>query len=266
MTTIPLSKLLGAMAVPVFIAILVALNILEPAKLDPALIFDPPLLIPTVNLFVSLVSFLVAYISARGYLGTGSTTLVFLGGGVLAYALAYVGSSTFLFQGSSNIAFTISAIQFLVGSILNAMGVVLALRASEESRPVRGKIVLLYVGVLILMVLVTVASSQGAFPPFFIPGVGSTPPRMWVLGTAVCVFALSSLGVMRLYAESKSDILYWYGLAMALIAVGLAAFFLQRVVGGPIGWVGRLAQYVGSVYFLVAVLATRGARTKGTPP
>jgi len=41
--------------------------------------------------------------------------------------------------------------------------------------------------------------------------------------------------------------------------------FLQRAVGGPIGWTGRAAQYLSGIYFLIAVLTGRGPRTKGRP-
>jgi PAS domain S-box-containing protein len=107
---------------------------------------------------------------------------------------------------------------------------------------------------------------QGALPPFFIPGIGPTLFRQGVLGTAVALFAISSFLFMRLFFKSKSDSLYWYSLALALIAIGSCGVFLQKGVGSPIEWAGRLAQYVGTIYFLTAVLtAMREAPTKVIP-
>ncbi|MFQ6067782.1 MAG: PAS domain S-box protein, partial [bacterium] len=64
----------------------------------------------------------------------------------------------------------------------------------------------------------------------------------------------------------KSDFLYWYSLALALIAVGLSVGFLEKAVGSPIGWGGGFAQYLGGIYFLIAVSTViRGAPTKGIP-
>jgi PAS domain S-box-containing protein len=86
------------------------------------------------------------------------------------------------------------------------------------------------------------------------------------LGTAAALFAISSVLFMRAFFKSKSDFLYWYFLALALIAVGLTSAFLQKAVGSPFGWAGRFAQYLGSVYFLIAVSITiRGAPTKEIP-
>ncbi len=66
-------------------------------------------------------SFVVAYLSARGYLSTGLPNLILLGEGALDHGLAYVSSWLFLLPDGTNIVLTISAIQFLVASILNAV-------------------------------------------------------------------------------------------------------------------------------------------------
>ncbi|MFB0536675.1 MAG: PAS domain S-box protein [Anaerolineae bacterium] len=116
--------------------------------------------------------------------------------------------------------------------------------------------ILAYLGVLVFTALLTVASLRGAIPPFFIQELGPTLLRQVVLGTAVALFGISSLFLMRLYSKSKETFQYWYSLALALIAVGLSAVFLQKAVGSPIGWTGRSAQYLGGIYFLIAVLIT----------
>src|SRR5208337_2722195 len=50
---------------------------------------------------------------------------------------------------------------------------------------------------------------------------------------------------------------YWYGLALLLVAVGLVCALFERTVGGTLGWEGRNARYLGSVYFIFALLAGR---------
>ncbi|MCJ7685166.1 MAG: ATP-binding protein, partial [Desulfobacteraceae bacterium] len=58
--------------------------------------------------------------------------------------------------------------------------------------------------------------------------------------------------------------LYWYSLALLLIAIGLGCVFFQKAVGSPIGWLGRSAQYLGCIYLLAAVLsAAREVRARG---
>ena len=51
-----------------------------------------------------------------------------------------------------------------------------------------------------------------------------------------------------------------------MLSIGLAGLFLQRGVGTLVGWCARSAQYVGSVYFLIAVVrAWRAAQGRNVP-
>jgi PAS domain S-box-containing protein len=137
--------------------------------------------------------------------------------------------------------------------------------AGKVSKRRKFRVVLVYLGVLVFIALVAIASLRETIPPFFMQGVGPTPLRQGVLGSALALFAISSFLFMERYSKLKVDFLYWYSLALALIAAGLSAVFLQKAVGSPIGWAGRSAQYLAGVYFFVAVLTvTRGARAKGT--
>jgi len=259
-----LLKRLGAVPLPVFIVIIAALFIAQPYT--PLVVFEPPLLLPILNtLFISATSFLVAYISARSYLTSGSLTPLLLGCGVLMFGSTGLLAGWLIGPGGPNVNVTIYNTGALAASIFHAVSGTLALTgvALQVSSFRKLSLILVYLGVLVFAALLTVASLQGATPPFFIQGVGPTLLRQTVLGTALALFALSSILFMRRYSKSKSPILYWYSLALALIAVGLSAVFLQRAVGGPIGWTGRSAQYLGGIYFLIAVLAGgRGTRTE----
>jgi len=83
----------------------------------------------------------------------------------------------------------------------------------------------------------------------------------WVMGTTVVLFAVSSLVFMRIYFQSKTDILYWYSLSLALIAVGrCSSLLISEATDVPVQWVGRLSLYLGAVYLLISVLTTRRAR------
>ncbi len=69
---------------------------------------------------------------------------------------------------------------------------------------------------------------------------------------------------MAHYFKAKTDFLYWYSLCLAMLAIGLFAFFVQKSVGSPVGWLGRSANYFGGIFALGAILgALRGARGKG---
>ena len=51
-----------------------------------------------------------------------------------------------------------------------------------------------------------------------------------------------------------------------MLALGLFAFYIQKVVGSPIGWVGRTSNYVGTIFALIAILAAvRSGKSRGLP-
>jgi PAS domain S-box-containing protein len=115
------------------------------------------------------------------------------------------------------------------------------------------------------MSFLTIACLSGIMPPFFIQGVGSTPLRLGILGTADILFIFSFIIFIGIYSRNKEVFLYWYALALALTAISLTAFLIQRSVGSPVGWAGRFSQYVGGVYFLVALITAAGsARSRKT--
>jgi len=257
-------KRLGAVPLPVFIAIVATLFIAQPYM--PLVVFEPPLLLPVLNaLFISAISFVVAYISARSYLISGSFIPLLLGSAVLTFGSTGLVAGWLMGLGGPNVNVTIHNTGALATSIFHAVSAILAFAGAtlQVSSFRKLRLTIAYLGVLVFAALLTMASLQGSIPPFFIQGVGPTLLRQAILGTAVALFALSSILFVRRYFKSKSPILYWYSLALALIAVGLSAVFLQRAVGGPIGWTGRSAQYLGCIYFLISVLtAGRGTGTK----
>ncbi|MDH5662692.1 MAG: hypothetical protein OEY92_06815, partial [Elusimicrobiota bacterium] len=196
-----LARGLGAIAVPFFVAIIVAL-----AVLDIKAVFEPPLLLPVLNtLFVSLASFAVAYISAKCYLTTGLPNVLLLGCGVLTFGTAnLIAGWLITFTGSPNINVAIHNTGALLGSLFHAAGAMLPLpeiAAGKVSKRRKFVVVLVYLGVLVFIALVTIASLREAIPPFFIQGVGPTPLRQGVLGSAVALFAISSFLFMKRYSK-----------------------------------------------------------------
>ena len=267
----PLARRIGAVPLPVFIGALAVFNFIlpPPALLGPELKFELPLLTSVLyTVFISVTSFLVAYISLKSYLKSGSTILLLLGSAALAWGFAALigtwGTNT---SSGPNAAITIVNTGALFASVLHvASGTLTSTTASPQNgaglrKPLS---IFAYCGVIFSTTVLTIASLEGLVPLFFAPGVGQTPVRMAVLGSAAALFAVSSLLFARLYFSSKSPILYWYFLALAMTSVGLLSVFFGRAPGDPISWTGRAAQFLGGVYFLKAVLATfREGRTGG---
>ncbi len=125
-------------------------------------------------------------------------------------------------------------------------------------------VILAYLAVLVFMALLTIWTIQGATPPFYVPGVGTTQLQWWVRGSALALFAFSSVVFMIVYSRSRTGLLYWYSLGLALFAIHCFPAMLTVILDSPIHWMQRLTHYLGAVYLLMAVLtAFRGAGSKG---
>jgi hypothetical protein len=260
-----LLKRVSLIPIPVFIAAAVAL-----AVLDISEVVAPLSLIPiTHTLFISCVSFAVAYVSARSYMASGLYRFLLMGSGNLAFGLGFLASWLLNVPGGQNVLVTVDNSGTLLSSILHVSAAILVwVGVTQEKVTRRGKadVILSYGGVSLFMVLLTIASLLSTTPPFFVQGIGPTSLRNMVVVTALILFGISSIALMRFYFRSKADILWWYSLALSLIAVGQFAYVLQKSVGSPLSWTGSIATYLAGVYFLIAVLIPVRESSTPAPP
>src|SRR5437899_12837392 len=119
----------------------------------------------------------------------------------------------------------------------------------------KSKVILVFGVTVGLITVLTLLALLGDTPAFFVPGAGSTVLRQAVVAAGLFMFLASSILFMRLYHDSRSGILFWYSMALALTTVGLGAFYFGRTVGDPIAWTGRITTYLGGIYFSISVLS-----------
>jgi PAS domain S-box-containing protein len=125
-------------------------------------------------------------------------------------------------------------------------------------------LVIVYLCVAVVASLTTVAAIQGGLPAFWATN-NPTWIRQVVLGMAIILFTASFLIYMISYVTSRSDFHYWYSLALALIATALLAALFAHGFGTSLKWLGRMGQWLGTLYFIVAVVSARRlALSKGT--
>ena len=258
---------LSFIPVPVLVVIILALYVI----VKPSLFYEPSWLLPVTNtIFVTGVFFIVAYIALRNYKATGRIQILLLGCGVLAFGIGGIiaGFVRSVPGVGANLNVTIYNTGALMGAVFHfAAALILLAGISPEVGSERKGfwLVLGYLGLVVFIALFTVASLGGIIPPFFIQGVGPTPLRQWVLGSADILFAFSFFIFMGLYFRNGEVFLYWYSSALALTSISLTAFFIESAVGSPIGWAGRFSQYLGGIYFLVAIIkAFRSAQVRRT--
>jgi len=254
--------------IPVYIALISTLYVILPRTLAASLVYDPPLLMLVLNIvFLFGISCAVSTTAMRAYLASGSSNMLLLGCGVLALGCgALAGGLVRPLGGEANASVAIHNLGVLLGAILHALGALLTLiKAEPELRAERRRLMVLsgFGGTLILIAIMIAATLEGVVPLFW-GDVGPTPIMQVVLSMAAVLFALTSVYTMVVYFQNRGNVLYWYSLALGLTTLGLVGIAVMKVVGSPIAWAGRTAQYFGGIYFLIAALSgLREAHRKG---
>ena len=253
-------KYVGLIPVPVVLAsLMILILVVYPEQnLPRSLVFELPSPFSSAHsLFLSVSALIVAYFFARSFLSGGSLNLVALGNGSLVLGLGFLlsqmlGNAPF---GGPNELVGISSLEFLLAgaffgafSTLNLLG-----KTMQFGRPIVTLLVNYAGSIALVFVLIALVETK-LLPNFFIPGVGPTLFRAEVLGASLMLFSYSSIVLIRDYSRSHALILYWFSLALALVAVGFLSALLGRVPGGPFSWLGRIALAVGGIYFIVSIL------------
>ncbi|MFA6224371.1 MAG: PAS domain S-box protein [Desulfomonilaceae bacterium] len=257
------AKLTASLLLPAFI---LAISILAYIQI-PVTFESSQLLLILNTLFIGLIPMAIAYLAARVYMSSGSTGFLLMGCGMLTFGLSSILAAAFInLSDGPNILVTIHNSGVLLSAICQTIGAMLFI-GGGTSWAVRGKgpcpVIGIYGGVVLLTLLFSLVTAVGFLPRFFVQGVGPTVLRQFVLISAMNLYIFSAVLFMIHYRRWRSDFIYWYALALAMISVGLFGILLQKSVGCPIGWLGRSAQYLGGSFGLIAILmAVSGAISK----
>ena len=144
------------------------------------------------------------------------------------------------------------------------MGGLLTLRGNPSSTigGEKGLLIAAYSATIAFSVLVSAIAVDGLFPKFF-TSAGPTLLRQIVLGMAACLFAITFLVYVRIYLRSRSDTLFFYTLGLGTVAIGLFGTLFITQFNGVVAWLARIGQYLGGLYFLLAVVYLRMGSEKG---
>lgn len=222
-------------------------------------VFNPLYLRIGLNVvLVAVICSVVAYLSAKGYLLTGSLTLL-----IITMAFVYISIVSviigWLSNYSANWGVTLNGLDLLLFSALQLFSSYQAsfrsVAIGSEHRNIR--LALACVAAVFLSGLLSLLTVLKVFPTFFVNGKGVTLTDQIVFSTAVLLFSLGSMLFLRQHLRSKSNVLYWYTLALVLDAIGTFGITLQIRFSDIVVWTGRLGLYVATVYFLIALLSSR---------
>ncbi len=227
--------------------------------------FESPILVAILNtIFLSGVAFAVATMATKGFLATGSVQVILLGSGALTFGVGSLLAGWLMKPGELNTSITIFNTGALVSAAFHTFGAASPYRDSLVSRLRRRGITVLYVITLAGMFLITVLALFSFLPPFVNPDGTATMASHGVTLLTIALFVLAALMYYRAYYELKAESFFWYSLGLLLTGVGLFTIPLGEA-GSPIAWLGRSAQYIGGMFFLVSVVVTwREAGHKGS--
>jgi hypothetical protein len=223
-------------------------------------VFNPNFLILGLNLSIlCVVSFVVAYLSAKGYLLTGSLTLLIIMNAFVVIGVFAIANGLFATFSLSNEAITTTTLGLTLFSVLQFLSSVQASfrSASIGSEHRKGRLAATTIVALSLSGIILVLTALNTFPAFFINGKGVTLVDQIFYPLVALFFLVASMLYLKEYRKSKSSVLYWYILALLLDTIGAFGIMLQVNFGDIVAWTGRLGIYFGTIYFLIALLSTR---------
>jgi PAS domain S-box-containing protein len=229
---------------------------------DSGIPHESPLLLASLNtIFLGGFPLVVVLMATRSYQTTGSLTFLMMGCGALVLGVSSLLAGWVLpASGNENPAVTLHNMGCLFAGfchLASAHYLLADLKGAHLPRPRSRQVAKPYAGIVVFVGVAALLAVRGLLPVFIAPGAGPGMIRQIVLGGALWLFALSGLIFVGIYFWMKTGFAYWYGLALWLFSLGLVCVLIQKSVGGTIGWAGRSAQYLGSLYFIFALLAGR---------
>ena len=232
-------------------------------------IFNPPYLAFVLQLlFVFGIGLAVAFVSAKSYIQTGAPNILLLGNAILISSLSFTISATVLTPEipptlTANQAVIIGNVGVLISSLVLLVSAIVTLLGTEHNPRVPKKTILA-VSFLISIATVTVISVFSALDlfPVFLTSNGPTLLRLVVLALTTIFYFASSVLFGWQYVRAKSQVVYWFSLALALFGTAYLAGVLTIHLGSAMTWVSRLALYFAGAFLLFALLGPEGKTQK----
>ncbi len=225
-------------------------------------VFNPPYLLLILNgIFITGTHLVVSFICAKTYLKHGLPNTLLLGSALIISGLVSI-IAGLTANISANYAVTVFNVGMLAFSILQLLSATISSSMLTTTANNKSKLFAAYGAVIVFVAFLATVSSLGVIPVFF-TATGPTLIRQIIIGLAIFLLAVGSLAFGWRYIQSRSAGLYWHSLGLAILAVGLVSVGVPNPIGDIYNWLGRLAQYVGGIYFLLALLSIKRSAMQG---
>jgi hypothetical protein len=217
------------------------------------------------TVFISVIAVTVTCVAARGYTISGLPQMVWLGCGALAFGVGTLLREWLVGEGL-DVPITLYDGIALIASILHLLGAGFSMVKSRLPQVEAGRrlgiVLFCYLGVLVIVALVTILVFQGVISPFYVFGEEAPLIRDIVRGMTGIFFLAAAAIYLGIYSKLRTAFLFYYSLGLILFAFGII-FMSLGAVESRIVWLGRASHYIGGIYFLVTVLGTQRLTSGG---
>ncbi len=252
---LPKRSLLRVTTSPLFVSALLLLLFGSLALLPDHPAENRLLLLSLNVLLISSISIFVAFLALRAYLATGHGEMLLTACALLSFGISALISGYVIARvRGPNGALTVFNLGALLSGFLHLAAALRMWREDvHETRAVRTRAFLGVGLVLAFIGLSWLGASLKLLPAFYIPGQGSTTARTLVLTLGITFMTAAAVLVMAASWKRWSLFLRTYSIGLGFIGLGLLVVLLA-VPGSSLGWLGRIAQYLGNIYFLAAIV------------
>ncbi|HZD12238.1 MAG TPA: hypothetical protein VE177_01800 [Candidatus Binatus sp.] len=200
------------------------------------------------------VSIIIARVSAKSFLATGSSNVLLLGVAVLEFGvIAALGGYVFSQSVDDGVAvYLLGALT--AGSVHLVSGYLTYHGSPRRTSHLKNRVVVSYTLAVVFALILAFLSLLGVFGSVL--GLQDSLVKSAVLSLIFITFLTSSYFFSRVYLRSHSTVLYWYSMALAMTAFGYLSFFTNKTTGDMGQWIGIAGLSLGSIYFLASVRAT----------
>ena len=243
---------LAWLPIPIFFIIILFL-----AWFRLGIVWNPPVLFTVLNIiFLTLIMIFVSILAIRSYLAKSSLIILLLGSGSLALGLGGLIAGIAILGNSPNSTVSIYNTSACISGVFILASAILSISMKTKILKSLWPLLTSYIAVIALVCFVAFLVGIHVWPVYFVEGTGPTNIDLAVLYTTIILFAVSALLLLIHSIRDNLNFRIWYGLGLALIAIGLIGVSLQKDIGDALNWIGRISQYLGAVYILIAIITS----------
>ena len=223
---------------------------------DKGPVFEPPYLQFILQaIFVLGSSIAITVISSRAYLSSGSFNVLLIGSAILISGLSST-TAAWAVTLSANESVTIGNIGIFISSFVILLSAIFTLSGIGSYGTANRKATLIITYTISLFLVLTVALlADFDIWPTFLSSSGPTSLSDVILTVSILLYLESCIMFGWRYWQVKSQVIYWYSLALGLLTLALVAAAFTMQLGDPINWLSRLALYLSGIYFLISFLS-----------